>query len=151
MFTEIYINHHKLTRAQKLYHLINKTKGDAAQIVKRYTPCDENFDLAWVAVKSKYENKRVLADKQMKILFNIPTATVETSETLQQIHATVNDCLCTFRTLNVRVADGDRILSYLISTKLPDITLALWEQSLKSHLELPNWSQMEELLINRYE
>ncbi|XP_075162826.1 uncharacterized protein LOC142235455 [Haematobia irritans] len=151
MFTAVYGNHPKLTKAQKLYHLRNKTKGPAGAIVKRYPLCDENFDLAWNALRSRYENKRVLVDNQLKILFNIPNATVETSETIQRIQSTVNDCLATLKTLSVNVDHWDPILIYLISTKLPDKTLSLWEESLKTHNELPMWSQLDAFLINRFE
>lgn len=58
MFTAVYVNHPKLTKAQKLYHLRNKTQGNAGAIVKRYSLCDENFDLAWTALKTRFENKR---------------------------------------------------------------------------------------------
>ncbi|XP_075163068.1 uncharacterized protein LOC142235694 [Haematobia irritans] len=151
MFTAVYVNHPKLTPAQKLYHLRNKTQGSAGAIVKRYSLCDENFDLAWKALKTRYENKRVLVDNQLKILFNIPVAAEETSDSVQKIQSTVNDCLATLRTLNVKVEHWDPILIYLISTKLPDKTLTLWEQSLKSHNELPMWSQLDEFLIDRFE
>ncbi|XP_075157748.1 uncharacterized protein LOC142231014 [Haematobia irritans] len=151
MFTAVYVNHPKLTPAQKLYHLRNKTRGPAGAIVKRYTLCNENFSLAWDALKSRYENKRVLVDNQLKILFNIPVASVENSESIQRIQSTVNDCLCTLRTLDVDVSGWDPILIYLISTKLPDETLSLWEQSLRSHRELPTWNQLDEFLINRFE
>lgn len=83
--------------------------------------------------------------------FNIPAASVENSESIQKIQATVNDCLATLKTLDVSVNDWGPILIYLISTKLPDETLSQWEQSLKSHRELPKWTQMDEFLINRYE
>ncbi|XP_059220581.1 uncharacterized protein LOC131995699 [Stomoxys calcitrans] len=151
MFTAVYVNHPKLTRAQKLYHLRNKTQGPAGAIVKRYPLCDENFELAWRALKSRYENKRVLVDNQLKILFNIPMASVESSESIQKIQSTVNDCMSTFRTLDVDVDHWDPILVYLISTKLPDKTLALWEESLKSHSDLPKWSELDEFLVNRFE
>ncbi|XP_059223264.1 uncharacterized protein LOC131997032 [Stomoxys calcitrans] len=151
MFTAVYVNHPKLTPAQKLYHLRNKTQGSAGAIVKRYTLCDENFELAWRALKARFENKRVLVDNQLKILFNIPVAAVETSDSVQKIQSTVNDCLATLRTLDVKVEYWDPILIYLISTKLPDKTLSLWEQSLSSHSELPMWSQLDEFLIDRYE
>ncbi|XP_075163141.1 uncharacterized protein LOC142235769 [Haematobia irritans] len=151
MFTAVYVNHPKLTRAQKLYHLRNKTRGSAGAIVKRYTLCDENFDLAWDALKTRYENKRVLVDNQLRILFNIPPATVENSDSIQKVQSTVNDCLSTLKTLDVDVDGWDPILIYLISTKLPDETLSLWEQSLKSHRDLPRWSQMDEFLVNRFE
>ncbi|XP_059221109.1 uncharacterized protein LOC131995877 [Stomoxys calcitrans] len=151
MFTAVYVNHPKLTKAQKLYHLRNKTRGAAGAIVKRYTLCDENFDIAWSALKSRYENKRVLVDNQLKMLFNIPTATVENSDSIQRIQSAVNDCLCTLKTLDVDVESWDPILIYLVSTKLPDETLSLWEQSLKSHRDLPTWNQLDEFLINRFE
>ncbi|XP_059223173.1 uncharacterized protein LOC131996978 [Stomoxys calcitrans] len=151
MFTAVYVNHPKLTRAQKLYHLRNKTKGSAGAIVKRYTLCDDNFDLAWGALRTRYENKRVLVDHQLRILFEIPVATDENSESLQRIHSTVSDCLCTLKSLQVQVECWDPILIYLVSTKLPNETISLWEQSLKSHRELPSWSQMDEFLLNRFE
>ncbi|XP_075158166.1 uncharacterized protein LOC142231444 [Haematobia irritans] len=151
MFTAVYVNHPKLTPAQKLYHLRNKTKSSAGAIVKRYALCDENFTLAWNALKSRYENKRVLVDNQLKILFNIPVATSEDSESLQRIHSTVKDCLSTLTSLNVNIDSWDPMLIYLVSTKLPEETISQWEQSLKSHRELPSWSQMDEFLINRFE
>ncbi|XP_075163072.1 uncharacterized protein LOC142235697 [Haematobia irritans] len=132
MFTAVYGNHPKLTKAQKLYHLRNKTQGPAGAI-------------------SRYENKRVLVDNQLKILFNIPTVTTETSESIQRIQSTVNDCLATLKTLEVDIDHWDPILIYLISTKLPDKTLSLWEESLKTHNELPMWSQLDAFLINRFE
>ncbi|XP_075163178.1 uncharacterized protein LOC142235804 [Haematobia irritans] len=151
MFTAVYVNHPKLTPAQKLYHLRNKTRGSAGAIVKRYALCDENFALAWNALKTRYENKRVLVDNQLKILFGIPVAKSEDSESLQRIHSTVKDCLSTLSSLSVKVETWDPILIYLISTKLPEETISQWEQSLKSHRELPSWSQMDEFLINRFE
>ncbi|XP_059217646.1 uncharacterized protein LOC131994782 [Stomoxys calcitrans] len=76
---------------------------------------------------------------------------VENSESIQKIQSTTNDCLCTLKTLGVNIESWDPLLIYLVSTKLPDETLALWEQSLKSHRELPTWSQLDEFLVNRFE
>ncbi|XP_075150812.1 uncharacterized protein LOC142224919 [Haematobia irritans] len=151
MFTAVYVNHPKLTPAQKLYHLRNKTKESAGAIVKRYPLCDENFEHAWNALKARFENKRVLVDNQLKILFNISPAKIEDSESLQKIHSTVKDCICTLKSLGIDVDGWDPILIYLVSTKLPDETISQWEQSLKSHRELPSWSQMDRFLINRFE
>ncbi|XP_036346960.1 uncharacterized protein LOC118756296, partial [Rhagoletis pomonella] len=151
MFTAVYLNHPKLTQAQKLYHLRNKTRGKAGSIVKHYTLCDENFPLAWEALRARFENKRILIDKQLKTLFNLPSANSENSEAIQRIQNTINDCLSCLKSQGVSVSDWDPILIYLCSTKLPDETLSLWEQSLKSRKELPNWSQMDEFLTSRYE
>ncbi|XP_046811695.1 uncharacterized protein LOC124421028 [Lucilia cuprina] len=151
MFTAVYINHSKLSPVTKLYHLRNKTRGEAGDIVKRYPLSHENFELAWNALKTRYENKRVLVDNQIKLLFNIPPATAENSESIRRIQSSVNDSLATLRTLGVEVESWDPILIRLISTKLPDFTLSLWEQSLTSPRELPKWSQMSQFLVDRYE
>ncbi|XP_075162851.1 uncharacterized protein LOC142235484 [Haematobia irritans] len=151
MFTAVYVNHPRLTQAQKLYHLRNKTRGSAGAIVKRYALCDDNFDLAWKALRDRFENRRVLVDNQLKILFNIPSANVETSESIQKVQSTVRDCLATLKALSVNTEGWDPILIYLISTKLPEETLSQWEQSLKSHRELPMWDQMDSFLVDRFE
>lgn len=151
MFTAVYINQTKLTPVTKLYHLRNKTTGEAGAIVKRYALSHNNFLLAWEALKCRYENKRVLVDNQMKLLFDIPPATQEDSESIRRIQSSVNDSLATLRSLGIEVESWDPILIRLISTKLPDFTLSLWEQSLTSPRELPKWSQMSQFLVDRYE
>ncbi|XP_075154241.1 uncharacterized protein LOC142227692 [Haematobia irritans] len=151
MFTAVYISHPKLSPVQKLYHLRLKVKGQAAGIVKKYQLCGENFELAWEALRSRYENKRVLVDNQLRILLNLKTISVESSESLQKIQTTINDCLAILKTHNISTQDWDPILVHLCSSKLPHETLSLWEQSLDSHKELPSWPQMDNFLSNRYE
>lgn len=147
MFTAVYLNHPKLTCAQKLFHLRRKTSGNAGAIVKRFELTDDNFDIAWQALKTRYENTRVLVDNQLRILFNIPIAQSEDNESLQEIQASVSDCLAMLKSLGISVDDWDPILIHLISTKLPQETLLQWEQSLKSSKELPTWNQMNEFLF----
>ncbi|XP_061388208.1 uncharacterized protein LOC133323285, partial [Musca vetustissima] len=149
MFMAIYGNHPRLTPAQKLYHLKNKTKGEAGRIVDRFSLSDLNFSLAWDALKKRYENKRVLVDNQLRILFEIAPAKNENNADIKRIQLTISDCLAILKAHDISVGEWDPILIYLCSTKLPIETLTLWEQSLESHADLPKWSQMEEFLINR--
>ncbi|XP_073820587.1 uncharacterized protein [Musca autumnalis] len=137
MFTAVYINHAQLTSVQKLYYLSLKVKGQAAGIVHKYKLCGDNFPLAWEALKSRYENKRILVDNQLRILFNLKVINSESSESLQRIQTTINDCLAALQAQSISTKDWDPILVYLCSTKLPHETLSLWEQSLKSHRKLP--------------
>ncbi|XP_075152891.1 uncharacterized protein LOC142226662 [Haematobia irritans] len=151
MFTAVYINHPKLTPVQKLYHLRLKVKGQAAGIVRKYNLCGDNFFLAWEALRARYENKRILVDNQLRILFNLKSISSESSESLQKIQSTINDCLAALKAQEISTGDWDPILVFLCSTKLPHETLSLWEQSLKSHKELPKWSEMDQFLSDRYE
>ncbi|XP_075163827.1 uncharacterized protein LOC142236490 [Haematobia irritans] len=151
MFTAVYINHPKLSAVQKLYHLRLKVKGQAAAIVRKYTLCGDNFPIAWEALRCRYENKRILVDNQLKILLNLKTIPLESSEALQKIQTTINDCLSALTAQGISTKDWDPVLVYLCSTKLPHETLSLWEQSLKSHKDLPKWSEMDTFLSDRYE
>ncbi|XP_017479520.1 PREDICTED: uncharacterized protein LOC108376126 [Rhagoletis zephyria] len=151
MFTAVYINHPKLTKAQKLYHLRYKTQGKAAQIVKQFPLSDDNFELAWEALKARYENKRVLVDNQIRILMNLKPIPIENSEDIQRLQSSVNNCLQILGTQQVSTESWDPILIYLVTSKLPENTVALWEQSLSSRKDLPNWSQMNQFLTTRYE
>lgn len=149
MFTAIYANHSRLTQAQKLYHLRNKTKGEAGSMVKKYNLSDQNFALAWDALKTRYENKRVLIENQLDIIYDIPVATTETYDALYRIQSTISDCLSILKTHCVSIGQCDFIFVHVAKKKLPMETLALWEQSLPSRCELSTWNQMETFLINR--
>ena len=151
MFTAVYVNHPRLSAVEKLYHLRKKTKGRANAIVSSFALSADNFALAWQALKDRYENKRVLVDKQLAKLFNIKPLLEEKSEGLQNIQSTINDCLNILLNHSVNTTNWDPILIYLCSSKLPQRTLSLWEQSLESHKELPTWKQMDKFLTNRYE
>lgn len=138
MFTAVYINHPKLSNAQKLYHLRYKTQGKAGEIVKQFPLSDDNFALAWEALKSRYENKRVLVDNQIRILMNLKPIQSENSDDIQRLQSSVNNCLQILATQQVPTADWDPILIYLVTSKLPESTVALWEQSLTSRRDIPN-------------
>lgn len=138
MFNAIYTSHPRLTQAQKLYHLRNKTNGEAGGIVKKYALSDQNFSLAWEALKARYENKRVLVDNQLRILFSIPNATTETSDVINRVQTTISDCLAILSSHGIAVSQWDPILIHLCTTKLPVETYSLWEQSLNSQSELPS-------------
>ncbi|XP_067612621.1 uncharacterized protein [Eurosta solidaginis] len=151
MFTAVYKNHPKLSAAQKLYHLRLKTKIQAGLIVKQYPLSDDNFELAWEALRSRYENKRILVDNQVKTLFNLPTIFAENGEQIQKMQTTINNCMSTLNTQGIPTTDWDPILVYLCSSKLPSESLSLWEQSLSSRKELPLWDDMNKFLTSRYE
>ncbi|XP_049302052.1 uncharacterized protein LOC125775451 [Bactrocera dorsalis] len=110
MFTAVYINHPKLSNAQKLYHLRYKTKGQAGVIVKQFALNDDNFHLAWEALRSRYENKRILVDKQITILMNLPKIQKETSEEYMKLQSTVSNCLSVLATQNIPTDNWDPIL-----------------------------------------
>ncbi|XP_065356347.1 uncharacterized protein LOC135950743 [Calliphora vicina] len=150
MFTAVYINHPKLTNVQKLYHLRNKTRGQAGTIVKRYMLTDENFNLAWDALKLRYENKWLLVDKQLQLLLGIKIANTDSGEEIQRIQTTVNDCLTILTSQGISIDNWDTILIHVCTWKLPEDTQALWQREIAKN-PFPKWDTMNSFLTSRYE
>ncbi|KAH8246572.1 hypothetical protein KR032_011894, partial [Drosophila birchii] len=71
LFTAIYIQNSRLTPVEKLFHLLSKTSGDAHAIVSKAPLTHEGFVVAWQSLTDRFENRRLLVNSQLKILFNI--------------------------------------------------------------------------------
>ncbi|XP_075158202.1 uncharacterized protein LOC142231478 [Haematobia irritans] len=149
MFTAIYIKHPKLSPAQKLFHLRAKTRGEASQIVKQFSLTDDNFGLAWEALRQRYENKRILVNHQLKKIFEMERVGTEKGKALRNLQYTVNNCLSVLKTYNISVISWDPILVFWVSSKLPDETLSAWENSLEDHKQMPSWEQLDEFISRR--
>ncbi|XP_055903246.1 uncharacterized protein LOC129939295 [Eupeodes corollae] len=150
MFTAVYINHPKLCAVQKLFHLRAKTKGEAYSIVSKFPLTEENFELAWKALSDQYENRRILVNNQIKTLFNLPVLTAESGKDIRDLQRNINDCLSILKAHHLSIDSWDPILVYLCSNRLPESTLSLWEQVIKSPRDIPKWDEMDTFLTNRY-
>lgn len=151
IFWAVFGTHVELSPAQKLFHLRGKTRGEANQIVSRFDLVDENFQLAWDALKDRYENPRILVHQQMKYFFGIPAAQHETPKSIRQIQRGINDSLSIFKSYKIQTQNWDPILVYHCATKLPEESLRAWEDSITNHKQLPTWEQMDTFLTKRIE
>lgn len=120
MFSAIYAKHPKLSPAQKLFHLRAKTRGDANQIVKQFALTNDNFELAWEALRQRYENKRILINHQLRKIFEIDHVSSEKGKGLRNLQYTINNYLSILRAYNISVIYWDPILVYWVSSKHPD-------------------------------
>ncbi|KAH8373701.1 hypothetical protein KR200_000576, partial [Drosophila serrata] len=50
----------------------------------------------------------------------------------------------------IQVEAWDCILVYMVSFKLPNITLSLWEQSIHNKAEIPTWRELDAFLTERH-
>ncbi|XP_075157832.1 uncharacterized protein LOC142231099 [Haematobia irritans] len=149
MFSAIYIKHQKLSPAQKLFHLRAKTRGEANQIVRQFALTDDNFGLAWDALRQRYENKRILINHQLRKIFEADRVTSEKGKPLRNLQYTINNCLSVLKTYNISVVSWDPILVYWVSSRLPDETLTAWENSLNDHKQMPSWEQLDDFISRR--
>ncbi|KAI8115881.1 hypothetical protein CVS40_11972 [Lucilia cuprina] len=129
MFTAIYGNHPRLTQAQTLYHLRNKTKREAGSIVGKYPLSDQNYLLAWDALRARY--KIILVDNQLKILFNIPAQSLS-SPTRLPSWAEMEEFL-----INIH-QKKERKKEYLLSEVKTQLINYVSSQQNKARYENPN-------------
>lgn len=149
MFTALYIKRPNLSAMDKLLYLRSKTTGIAADIVEKHGLTKDSFAHAWENLKTRYENKRVLVRNQYEILLNIPAIGSENSESIQNLQSTINNCIASLMSYDISLEDS--LLVYICSSKLPQDTLTLWEQSLGSATGLETWAQLDEFLTSRFE
>lgn len=139
-----------LSPIQKLLHLRQRTKGEAYDIVSKFPLEDSGFDLAWSALKDRFENKRILVNGQIRRLFELKSITSESSQAIESFQREINSCLSNLKMYQIETSSWDPILVYFCSSKLPVATLTLWEHTLVNKSAIPQWKDLSDFLTNRY-
>ncbi|XP_075151010.1 uncharacterized protein LOC142225121 [Haematobia irritans] len=151
LFTAIYIRNSRLSPVEKLFHLNNKTRNEAREVVRKAPLTNEGFDIAWKALQVRYENKRLLINSQLRVLFNLKKIPLESGDSIKSIQNTINGIISALKLYNIDIQTWDPIFVYLCCTKLPETTLSLWEQSVVNKTECPFWRELDEFLTRRYQ
>ncbi|XP_075153988.1 uncharacterized protein LOC142227367 [Haematobia irritans] len=150
LFTAIYVNNKRLSPVEKLYHLFQKKAGEAREINRNIPLTSEGFEIAWDNLKSQYENKKILINSQLRILFILPQCTNESASGLKKLQREITNCISVLKLLNIEIGTLDPIFVYQCSSKLPKLTLSLWEQSIAKNSEIPKWEELDNFVTERY-
>ncbi|XP_059221697.1 uncharacterized protein LOC131996228 [Stomoxys calcitrans] len=150
MFEAVCIRNTRLSSVEKLFHLHQKTKGEANDIVRRLPLTGENFQVAWASLCSRYENKRVLINIQLKKLFGLSAISNESASNIKILQRDINSCISLLKLYEVDVDSWDPIFVFVCSNCLPNVTLTLWEQTLSDKSCIPKWSKLDSFLTNRH-
>ncbi|XP_044249352.2 uncharacterized protein [Drosophila takahashii] len=150
LFTAVYVNNTRLTPVEKLFHLNAKTSGEAKAIVAKSPLTNDGFASAWEALRDRFENKRLLVNSQLKLLFNLSSVNAETGHSIKELQSTIQGCLTALAHSKISTENWDCLLVYLCASKLPRLTLSLCEQSLTSKSDVPTWDEMNAFLSDRY-
>lgn len=150
MFTAVCIRNPRLSPVEKLFHLNQRTQGEANDIVRKVPLTNENFTVAWENLCSRYENKRVLVNLQLKTLFNLSPISTESATALKALQRDINTCISLLKLYEIDVESWDPIFVFVCSNCLPNNTLTLWEQTLSKKSIIPPWSKLDSFLTNRH-
>ncbi|XP_051858035.1 uncharacterized protein LOC127565055 [Drosophila albomicans] len=150
LFTALYIQNPRLSEVEKLFYLNSKTSGEAHAIVSKSPLTNEGFQSAWSSLTERFENKRLLVNSQLRILFNLPAIGQESGSSIQELQSTIQGCLTALEHSKIDTENWDCILVFLCSSRLPKLTLSLWEQSIQNKSDIPTWVDMNAFLLERH-
>lgn len=149
LFSSLILNNPTLTSVEKLQYLKINLVGSAAHLLKNTTLTADNFQKAWEALISFYENKRLLVNAALHSLITLKRMTKESASELEQLYTSIMQIYRTLETLQRPVNTWDDFLIFIIVQRLDSETVKAWEHHLGSSKEPPTWNQFSEFLITR--
>jgi len=149
-FTAIYIKNPGLTSIEKLFHLNARTSDDAHNIVSNFPLTNDVFRSACANLTERFENKRLLVNSLLKILFHVQSVNQESGLAIRELQSTIQGCLTALEMFGIQTDNWDCFLVYMFSSKIPKLTQSLREQSLHTKAEIPTWQELYALLTNHH-
>ncbi|KAJ0177146.1 hypothetical protein K1T71_007155 [Dendrolimus kikuchii] len=98
-----------LSGAVKLHYLFSCLSGEALSMVSHLKVTDENYDVAMTTLANRYENRRVLIDRFIDMILELPHITTR-SQIRQLFLAPLISTQSALKNLNLPLHDSDYVL-----------------------------------------
>jgi hypothetical protein len=144
-FTALINDNASLSDYQKLHYLKASLHGEAATL----QASNDTFGSLWVALKERYEIKRVIAERHISDLFNLKPVNRESSTDLRCLLDVVIKNIRVLKTIELPLdALSELFLVHLVSNRLDSETRKAYEMLQKPE-QLPKWDEMLTFLNSR--
>ena len=149
-FTTLIRDNKDLNDFARMHFLSSCLKGRAAECITHLPITAENFELAWAALTSRYENKRRTLNIHLSALLGLPSVPRESASELQSLHDKVAAALKSFSNLD-RNTDNlwNDMLVYLVTQKLDPITRKAWNLQESGRDDPPTYDDLKRFLEHR--
>ena len=149
-FTSLIIMNKDLSNFARMHFLASSLTGRALESVKNTPITADNFEIAWKALVSRYENKRRLIEVHVSALYNMPTVSRENAFELNELRDKANRALASLKTLN---RTPEEILSdmlvYCVSQKLDHSTRKAWKLKGSDNNDIPTYEDLDRFIASR--
>uniref|UniRef100_A0A0A9VSF7 Pro-Pol polyprotein n=1 Tax=Lygus hesperus TaxID=30085 RepID=A0A0A9VSF7_LYGHE len=147
-FVSIVHEDEHLSPTKKFHYLITSLSGPALSLVSKFPIQDENYKLAWDALKETYEKKRLLASAYLnRILNSTPIQGKPNVDTLKTFITTVCDSVSAFRLLSIQ--DEASFILFHLSYRLLDQSTRDQFQNSHKDTEFPTFDQLFKFIKDR--
>ncbi|XP_018407682.1 PREDICTED: uncharacterized protein LOC108783580 [Cyphomyrmex costatus] len=137
-----------ITEIQKFHYLKAALKGKAAELIQSLEMSADNYEQAWQMLIKRYDNKRLIIQKHLRALFELPTISKENFAALRQLVDEVLKHTRALKAMGRPIDSWDDPIIYLVTGKLDHNTNKEWEDTIAGN-DIPTLQRLMEFLEHR--
>ncbi|XP_071050711.1 uncharacterized protein [Onthophagus taurus] len=149
LFNSMVYQDNNISNGEKLQYLKMCLINEPARLIKNLLITNDNMAKAWEILVDRYENRRLLINTQLAVLFSSKSVKSESSVELKRFLGEIKEALGALEALNCSVEHWDNLLVYLFTRKLDSESIKEWEKVIGGYLEPPSYVEFEKFLFNR--
>lgn len=123
-------------------------KGEAAEIVSSLEISGANYVDAWLRLKERYDNKRLIMQNHIKAIFELAAVKKEEGIAIRQLLDGLLKHTRALRALDRLTEQWDDLLIHVITSKLDYRTLKEWESTIEAD-QIPSLNDLTGFLTKR--
>lgn len=150
MFVTLIHSNETLSNVQKLHYLKSNLRDKAAEFLRHTPITNDNYAIAWTALQTRYANKKILVETQLRLLFNQPSFQKDSAASIRHMIDTTKESIAALRVLEINVDTWDPILIYVLVQKLSKDSHTAWEQNQEGAANLASYDNFITFLENRF-
>lgn len=118
MFESLIASNDALPNVQKLHYLRSALTGEAAKVINSLEITNDNYAVAWNLLKQRFENKRLIVQYLIQMLFDIPAITRESYADLRQLVDNISQYTQSLTKLGQPVENWSTMIIHIILSKI---------------------------------
>ncbi|XP_060536447.1 uncharacterized protein LOC132708258 [Cylas formicarius] len=145
MFDSLVHNNVGLSDVRKFHYLHRALKGDAFNVIKGLSITENNYLIAYEALRKRYDNKRFTATCHYHEIFNAPAVQKPAARELRALLDTFSENISALKALKFNTDSWDFLLFNMMLPKLDSQTRTEFEKEFRT-TELPTFQDLSDFL-----
>lgn len=137
-----------LTKTQKLFYLKSSLKDEAATTIQDLQISENNYDIAWSLLKTRFENKQAIINQHINLIMDIPVIHKESLSSLRNLYDVSLKNIKSLNSIHEPTKHWDLILIHILANKLDPITRKEWEKE-SQQLDMANMDIFQKFILNK--
>ncbi|XP_055589039.1 toll-like receptor 13, partial [Uranotaenia lowii] len=140
-FDSLINSNNQLTVMDKFTYLRSALTGEALQEVNSVELTAANYEVAWAALKNRYENRKLIAKTYLDAIFSVEVMRKESYESLSKLIGDFEKNIKMLEKVGETSEGWSTLLVYMVCARLDPSTLRHWETHHNSR-EVPRFQEL---------